>query len=45
MHILPTSERLLVEADALLKEASLKVHESESALSPENYNMAQGLLE
>jgi hypothetical protein len=45
MHILPTSERLLVEADALLKEASLTVHESQSALTMENYNMAQELLE
>lgn len=45
MHIRPSSERLLVEADALLKEASTKVHESQSTLGPESYNMAQGLLE
>jgi len=44
MHIFPTSERL-VEADALLKEASQKVHEFRNTLSPESYNMAQGLLE
>jgi hypothetical protein len=44
MNILPTSERL-VEADALLMEASLKVHEFRNTLSPESYSMAQGLLE
>jgi hypothetical protein len=46
IHVLPTSERLLlVKADALLREASLKVHESQSALSPAKYDMAQSLLE
>jgi hypothetical protein len=44
MHILPTSERL-AEADALLKEASLKVHEFRSTLSPESYSMVQGWLQ
>ncbi len=44
MHILPTSQ-LLVEADSLLKDASLKVQKLGHTLSPENYNMAQGLLE
>jgi hypothetical protein len=40
----PTSE-LLVEADALLKEAGLKVQKLGNTLSPESFNMAQGLLE
>lgn len=44
MHILSTSQRL-VEADSLLKDASLKVQKLGNTLSPENYNMAQGLLE
>lgn len=44
MHILPTSQ-LLIEADSLLNDASLKVQNLENTLSPENYNMAQGLLE
>ena len=44
MNILPTSQ-LLAEADSLLKDASLKVQKIANTLSPENYNMAQGLLE
>jgi hypothetical protein len=44
MHILPTSQ-LLMEADSLLKDASLKVQKLGNTLSLENYNMAQGLLE
>lgn len=44
MHILPTSQ-LLAEADSLLNDASLKVQKLGNTLSPENYNMAQGLLE
>ncbi len=39
-----TSE-LLVEADALLRDAELKVKTLGNTLSPESYNMAQGLLE
>ena len=44
MHIIPTSQ-LLAEADSLLKDASLKVENLGNTLSPENYNMALGLLE
>ena len=44
MHIHYTSQ-LLEEADSLLKDASLKVHNLKNTLSPENYSMAQGLLE
>ncbi len=46
MQFLPTStSELLVEADALLKDASLKVQNFRNTLSPESYDMAQGLLE
>jgi Tfp pilus assembly protein PilX len=37
----PTSE-LLVEADALLRDAELKVQKLGNTLSSESYNMAQG---
>ena len=42
--ILPTSQ-LVAEADSLLKDASLKMQDFRNTLSPENYNMALGLLE
>jgi hypothetical protein len=44
LRILPTSERV-AEADALFKEANLKVQEFRNTLSPESYSMAQGWLE
>jgi hypothetical protein len=44
MHVHLTPQ-LLIEADSLLKDASLKMQKLGNTLSPENYNMAQGLLE
>jgi hypothetical protein len=44
MHILRTSEKVM-EADALLNEAELKVEEFRGTLGQENYEMAQGWLE
>jgi len=42
-HILSISERL-GKADALLKEASLRLEEYRNTIDLENYVMAQGLL-
>lgn len=44
MQLLPTSQ-LLMEADTLLKDASLKLEKLGNTLSLEDYNMAQGILE
>jgi hypothetical protein len=44
MPILHTSEKVM-EADALLNKAGLKVEEFRGTLGQENYEMAQGWLE
>jgi len=44
MPILPTSEKV-IEADTLLKNASLKVEEFRGILGQDSYEMAQGWLE
>jgi hypothetical protein len=44
MPIPPTSEKVM-EADALLNKASLKVEEFRATLGQERYEMAQGWLE
>ena len=45
MSILTSTSQLLAEADALLNDASYRVQTLGNALSPHDYNMAQGLLE